>query len=70
MTSLVGKVSGSVAALYNENSLALANLNLDFTLVKLEVPREFDSLALSLSKKRKADAEDGALHRTARKLGA
>jgi hypothetical protein len=70
MSSLVGKVTGSVAALYNENSLALANLNLDFTLVKLEVPREFGSLALSLSKKRKTDAEEGALHRTARKLGA
>jgi hypothetical protein len=70
MTSLVGKVMGSVAALHNENSLALANLNLDFTLVKLEAPQEFKLLALAMSKKKKADAEDGALHRTARKLGA
>lgn len=70
MTSLIGKLTGSVAAFTNENTLALANLNLDFSLVKLEAPREFSRLALTILDKRKLEAEDGALHRTARRLGA
>jgi hypothetical protein len=54
----------------NENSLALANLNFDFTLVKLEAPVEFMGLGTTISTKRKNDAEEGPLHRTARRLGA
>jgi hypothetical protein len=52
------------------NTLALANLNFDFSLVKLAAPPEFESLGACLSKKRKSEAEDGRLHRVARKLGA
>lgn len=54
MTSLAGKVIESVATLHNENFLA--NLNLDFTLVKLEAPQEFTSIGLAMSKKRRNDA--------------
>lgn len=70
MNSLIGKFTASTAAFSNENSLALANLNLDFSIVKLEAPREFDRLALTISQRRKSEAEGGALHRTARRLGA
>jgi len=70
MTSMIGKVTGAVGAFSNENSLALANIRLDFSLVKLEAPKEFNQLALAISPKRKYEAEDGALHRTARRLGA
>lgn len=58
-------VSGTV-----ENTLALAHLNFDFTLVKVEVPQEYQGLRNALSKRRVENAEEGPLHRTARKLGA
>lgn len=68
MNSLVNKFS--VATFSNENTVSLANLKFDFSLVKLEAPQEFDRLALTISPKRKSEAEEGALHRTARRLGA
>ena len=49
-----------------ENTLALANLNFDFTLVKLEVPQEYQGLRNALSKRRVENAEEGPMHRTAR----
>lgn len=65
-----GKVSGALAAVHNENTAALINLNADFTLVKLEAPAEYSALGNTISKKRKVDAEEGTLHKTARRLGA
>lgn len=65
-----GRVSATLGTFHNENSVSLANLNFDFTLVKLEAPKEFSGLGSSISRKRKTDAEDGALHKAARKLGA
>ena len=38
--------------------------------MKLAPPKEYDGLGASISVKRKADAEEGELHRTTRKLGA
>lgn len=69
MSGIVGRINAALATLHNENSLSLANLNLDFTLIKLEAPKEFHGLGATISHKRKANAEDGALHKTARKLG-
>ena len=66
----LGRVTAALATVHNENSASLANLNFDFTLVKLEAPAEYNGLGATISRKRKDDAEDGALHRTARKLGA
>jgi hypothetical protein len=60
----------SAATVHNENSLFLANINFDFALVKLSPPKEYDGLGASISGRRKSDAEDGELHRTARRLGA
>ena len=50
--------------------MALANLNFDFTLIKFEAPKEFQALGETLSHQRRSDAEDGAAHKTARRLGA
>ena len=49
---------------------ALANLNFDFSLWKLEAPKEFDGVGASLSTIRRNEAENGTPHTTARKLGA
>ncbi|RSL60405.1 hypothetical protein CEP53_005432 [Fusarium sp. AF-6] len=69
-SSLVNKLVASAASVQNEFSLAAANLNLDFTLIRLEAPKEFRGIDKSLSDVRRENAESGALHRTARKLGA
>ncbi|KAH6688096.1 hypothetical protein BKA61DRAFT_429283, partial [Leptodontidium sp. MPI-SDFR-AT-0119] len=66
----IGRVTGSLTALYNENTAALINNSFDFTLVKLEAPAEFHGVGSTISRRRKDDAEDGRLHRTARRLGA
>ncbi|KAI1327271.1 hypothetical protein F5Y16DRAFT_421091 [Xylariaceae sp. FL0255] len=69
----MANISGlSVSALTakNENTLALANLNFDFSLVKLDAPSEFQPLGRALSSWRRTTAESGPAHRTARKLGA
>ncbi|KAK2591430.1 hypothetical protein QQS21_010870 [Conoideocrella luteorostrata] len=70
MSSIINKFIGSAASVQNELSLAAANFNLDFTLIKIEAPKEFSGLDRSISQVRRHDAEDGSLHRTARKLGA
>lgn len=59
-----------MATLYNENSAALINGNFDFSLVKVEVPPEFNALGSTISHNRRVDAEEGILHKTARRLGA
>ena len=69
-SSIISKIVASAASIQNDFSLAAANLNLDFTLIKLEAPKEFNGVGTSLSNVRKEDAERGSLHRTARKLGA
>ncbi|EEU45279.1 uncharacterized protein NECHADRAFT_80807 [Fusarium vanettenii 77-13-4] len=69
-SSLVNKLVASLASAQNEVSLAAANLNLDFTLIRLEAPKEFRGVDNSLSDVRRDNAERGSLHRTARKLGA
>jgi hypothetical protein len=70
MSGPVGRIAASFGTARNENSVSLANLNFDFTLVKFEAPKEFAGLGNTISRRRKFDAEDGPLHKTARKLGA
>lgn len=65
-----GKISNSLIQGTNENTFALANLNFDFSLVSLAAPNEFSGLGKALAHGRRENAEHGALHRTARKLGA
>ncbi|KAL6693077.1 hypothetical protein J3F84DRAFT_381488 [Trichoderma pleuroticola] len=59
-----------LAAVSHEVTVAAANLNFDFTLIKVEAPKEYSGVNDSLTEVRRENAENGALHRTARKLGA
>ncbi|MDI1488573.1 MAG: hypothetical protein OHK93_007848 [Ramalina farinacea] len=69
MASLGGM---SVSAAFGASHLtaALLNVNFDFALVKYDAPPEYLPLGLSLSRKRRRNAEEGQIHATARQLGA
>lgn len=66
----ITRISNSLVSGTNENTLALVNFNIDFSLLKLEAPGEFTGLGLSLTRQRRELAEEGPVHRTARRLGA
>ncbi|KAI9690167.1 MAG: hypothetical protein M1822_009128 [Bathelium mastoideum] len=66
----ISRLQASLAAATNDVTVAAANINFDFTLVKCEVPKEFEDLGKALSTKRREQAETGSLHITARRLGA
>ncbi|ROV94955.1 hypothetical protein VMCG_08302 [Cytospora schulzeri] len=68
--SSVGRIQAVLAAATNEVTVAAANLNFDFTLIKCEAPKEFQPLGNVLSQRRKDDAEYGSTHVLARRLGA
>jgi hypothetical protein len=68
--SVISKFAASFVTGTNENNLALANFNIDFALLKVEAPVEYKGLQSALSHWRRDNAEQGSLHRTARKLGA
>jgi hypothetical protein len=68
--SSISRIAGSLFTASNENTIALANLNFDFALVKYEAPKEFHAVGEKLSSRRRDDAEDGQTHKTARRLGA
>ncbi|KIN03218.1 hypothetical protein OIDMADRAFT_119365 [Oidiodendron maius Zn] len=70
MSNTISRVTAAMTAIHNENSISLANLNVDFTLIKLEAPPEFLGVGRTISHSRKRSAEDGSVHKTARKLGA
>ncbi|KAF2737368.1 hypothetical protein EJ04DRAFT_487995 [Polyplosphaeria fusca] len=65
-----GRIVAALATGTQETTLALAQINFDFSLVKFEAPESFHGLGNLLSKKRKVAAECGLSHVTARKLGA
>lgn len=67
--SAIGKIQAAWAAASNEITVTLANLNFDFSLIKVEAPLEFRELGAALSTKRRSAAEHGTSHMTARKLG-
>ncbi|KAI1624766.1 hypothetical protein EDD37DRAFT_649107 [Exophiala viscosa] len=66
----LGRVSASVFSGVAEATLALANVNFDFSLVKVNAPIEFEGVGHALSTFRRDVAESGSTHITARKLGA
>lgn len=66
----IGKLQAALASATNEVTVAAANINFDFALVKCEAPPEYRPLRLQLSAKRKDEAENGSQHVTARRLGA
>lgn len=65
----ISKITASLASGTNETTLALINFNVDFSLLKFEAPKEFSALGSCLSRRRKQMAEEGPVHRTARRLG-
>lgn len=68
MNSL-GKFQASIASATSETTLALANLNFDFSLIKVEPPAEYREVGKNLAQRRRDAAESGSHHSTARKLG-
>ena len=68
--SSIGKFTNSLIAAHNENTLALVNLNFDFSLYRYDAPPEFRALGANISDIRRREAEGGAPHKTARRLGA
>jgi hypothetical protein len=66
----INRLQASLAQATNEVTVAAANINFDFTLVKCEAPKEYHGLGNTLSRKRKFEAETGQAHITARRLGA
>jgi len=65
-----GNLTNAFLRASQETTIALANLNFDFSIIKFDAPKEYQGLGDSLSRRRKVAAEDGAIHITARKLGA
>jgi hypothetical protein len=63
-----GRILPAIASAAPELTLALANINLDFTLYKAPAPPEFSGLGNALSKRRREAAEDGHEHIVARSL--
>lgn len=70
MSSAISRFTTSLLAGAQENTLALAALNFDFSLYKVEAPLEYQALGSCLSRERRQNAESGAQHVTARRLGA
>ncbi|RYP33651.1 hypothetical protein DL768_011085 [Monosporascus sp. mg162] len=66
----LGRIQARFMQATQELTVAAANLNFDFTLVKLEAPPEYRAIGDHLSSSRIREAETGPLHMTARKLGA
>ncbi|XXG98782.1 hypothetical protein Hte_005112 [Hypoxylon texense] len=66
----VGKLQAALASATNEVTVAAANINFDFALVKCEAPPEYQPLGQALTTHRKVEAEGGSQHVTARRLGA
>lgn len=53
-----------------EVQASLVALNFDFSLWKTSPPKEYSTVAMAISELRKTSAEEGDLHKTARRLGA
>jgi hypothetical protein len=68
--SFFRQITNAIFSATNENNLQLASLKWDFSLVKVEAPAEFAALGSALTTKRRNEAEEGAQHRTARRLAA
>jgi hypothetical protein len=63
-------IQASAVSAIQETTLALANINFDFSLFKVEPPAEYKTIGNALSKHRKAAAEAGSEHVVARKVHA
>ncbi|KAI1745747.1 hypothetical protein F4680DRAFT_112079 [Xylaria scruposa] len=64
-----GKLQASATSISNENTAALININLDFSLFRCDTKPEFLPIGPALTSKRREEAENGPIHRTACTLG-
>jgi hypothetical protein len=64
----MNETSLALASASNKNTLSLISPSFDFALVKFDAPPEFAGLGNTLSPRRKKEAEDGHVHKVARKL--
>ncbi|KAK6536691.1 hypothetical protein TWF281_000912 [Arthrobotrys megalospora] len=69
MTTNISKIQAALASVTQETTLALFNLNLDCSLIKVDAPAEYLPFGNALTKRRRTQAEAGSAHRIARKLG-
>ncbi|KIM99785.1 hypothetical protein OIDMADRAFT_125594, partial [Oidiodendron maius Zn] len=67
--SAVSKLQAAFVSASQETTLALANLNADFSLVKIEPRIEYRDIGGALSNHRRVAGEAGSIHVTARRLG-
>lgn len=67
---MVSNLKASLFSTTQENTFTLANLAFDFSLFKLEAPKEYQGTGKTLSKNHREAAETGSEHVFARKLGA
>ncbi len=65
-----GRIQGALTALTQDTTLALANGNFEFSLVRIDASAEYSGLGAALSSRRRSAAEYGTSHKIARKLGA
>jgi hypothetical protein len=65
-----GRLTAAVLSGTIDTTVALASLNFDFSLIKVEARKEYKDFGMQLSKQRSEEAENGLTHVTARKLGA
>lgn len=66
----IARLTAALASGSAELTLALANLNFDVSLIKMEAPSEYRPVETALSKRTKTAAEDGEIQACARKLQA
>ncbi|KAI1327978.1 hypothetical protein F5Y16DRAFT_168017 [Xylariaceae sp. FL0255] len=66
----IQKLACSAITASQEANFGLATINVDFSLLKVEAPKEFKALGTNLSQVRRKSAEDGTPHIIARRLGA
>ncbi|KAI1739016.1 hypothetical protein F4680DRAFT_459509 [Xylaria scruposa] len=66
----ISRLQASLAQATNEVTVAAANINFDFCLMRFDAPKEYGPLGERLSSKRKQDAEYGESHVVARRLAA
>jgi hypothetical protein len=67
MASFKGLTNAFINA-SQENTVAFANFNFDFSIMKYDAPEAYKGIGELISTKRKQSAEDGSSHITARKL--
>ncbi|PTB48833.1 hypothetical protein M431DRAFT_500766 [Trichoderma harzianum CBS 226.95] len=65
----LGKLTNSLVSVANENTVALVNLSVDFSVFRCDPSPEYLAVGSALTTKRKQEAENGAIHATACKLG-